>query len=271
MDLFTNKSIRSEFRIGYESVFPDREQVGLGVTYQQGRYAFKISRVINGEQSELEFSLNQNGGWLDGGVPSYLEKFKFYRFSQLDFYNAGPPDYLAPPTGNNLLGVLLTNESLQAQVSELCASVGLKLVLKEAENTIELQKEYRNNVAVSFPFRFTSEGIQQSILVLSAMYSNAKSVIAMEEPEVHAFPYNSKILAEAIGLDERENQYFLSTHSPYFLASLLEKTPKKQIAVFVTSFADQETHATKLNEEQMGLLFEAGSDAFFNLQSIAKV
>jgi AAA15 family ATPase/GTPase len=268
VDLFFNKSLKNSIQIGYDSVRPRRETAGVHISLENGVYRFVFQFDQEGTGSKLEISADPNGNVESRPTIAILEKFKFYRFRELDTFAVGPYEYLEPPNGINLLGVLLTNDSLLQVVNELCASVGFKLILKEAEQSIELQKEFRQNVAVSFPLKFTSEGIQQAIFVLAAIYSNNNSVITLEEPEAHTFPYNTKALAETIALDSRGNQYFLSTHNPYFLMSLLEKAPKDQIQVFLTKFENQETRVTPLNEDQLGVLFEAGSDAFFNLESV---
>lgn len=270
VDWFSNKSLKNPIRIGYSTNYPSREDLGLGISFEQGSYHFKLERMVDNANQKWEFNVEPNGFYRGAVQWSFLDKFKFYRFREQERFSVGPPDYLEPPSGSNLLGVLLSNESLLATVNELCSNIGFRLVLKEAEQSIELQKEFRSNVAVSFPLSFTSEGVQQAIFVLAAIYSNRNSIITLEEPESHTFPYNTKALAETVGLDERGNQYFITTHNPYFLTSLIEKTPKDQIAVFITSFQNQETTVASLNEDNMAALFEAGADAFFNLQTIAK-
>lgn len=270
VDLFSNKSLKNSIRIGYNSEYPSHEDLGLGITFEQGLYKFKVESRVANEIKKWEINVNPNGQFNGAVQWDSLKKFKFYRFKEQDQFSSSPSDYLEPPSGSNLLAVLLSNDSLLETVNELCSNIGFRLVLKEAEQSIELQKEFRSNVAVSFPLRFTSEGVQQAIFVLAAIYSNRDSVITLEEPESHTFPYNAKSLAETIGLDKRGNQYFLSTHNPYFLTALIEKTPKDQIAVFITNFQNQETVVTALDEDRLAALFEAGTDAFFNLQTIAQ-
>jgi len=51
--------------------------------------------------------------------------------------------------------------------------------------------------------------------------------LIFEEPEAHSFPYYTKYLAERIALDKNNNQYFISTHNPYLLLSILGKAKKK--------------------------------------------
>ena len=152
----------------------------------------------------------------------------------------------------------------------MCANVGMKLTLKEAEGAIELQREFQDNVAVAFPLRFTSESLQRTIFAYAAIYSNTDSIITLEEPEAHAFPYHTKSLAETIGLDKRGNQFFIATHNPYLLTSIIEKTPKNEISVAITTLIGSETRVTQLDQNQLAELFEAGADAFFNLESLLK-
>ena len=66
------------------------------------------------------------------------------------------------------------------------------------------------------------------------METDKNSVVTMEEPEAHAFPYYTEHLAGVIALDA-ENQYFVTTHNPYFLSSLLEKADKESTRVFITA------------------------------------
>jgi AAA15 family ATPase/GTPase len=94
------------------------------------------------------------------------------------------------------------------------------------------------------------------------MESNKNSTLTFEEPESFAFPYYTKYLGERIAFDET-NQYFISTHNPYLLLAILEKTPKDQVNVFATYLEDYETKVKALAEEEISILMD--SDPFFNL------
>ncbi|MHA1431827.1 MAG: AAA family ATPase [Candidatus Freyarchaeota archaeon] len=78
---------------------------------------------------------------------------------------------------------------------------------------------------MSFPYSLASETLQRIVFFTVAVNSNRDSVLVFEEPEAHASPNYTKFLAEKIALDT-SNQYFISTHNPYFLLSILEKAPK---------------------------------------------
>ena len=101
-----------------------------------------------------------------------------------------------------------------------------------------------------------------------AIKSNSNSVLIFEEPEAHAFPYYMKYLAERITLDK--NQYFISTHNPYFLLSIAESAPKKDIGVFITYFEDFQTKVKPLTENEVEEVLEKGIDIFFNLDSFIR-
>lgn len=49
-------------------------------------------------------------------------------------------------------------------------------------------------------------------------------ILVLDEPEANTFPKFTKILAERIAGDDRKNQFFITTHNPYLLHSLIKKT-----------------------------------------------
>ena len=142
---------------------------------------------------------------------------------------------------------------------------GLKLGLKPAENRIEVVKYYADeDIIVSFPYFMVSDTLQRIIFHLVAVESNRDSVLVFEEPEAHAFPYYTKFLAERIALD-RLNQYFISTHNPYFLLSILEKTPMSDVRVFLTYLENMKTRVKALDEEDLTMILDREVDPFFNV------
>ena len=68
-----------------------------------------------------------------------------------------------------------------------------------------------------------------------------------------------------IALDDANNQYFITTHNPYLLLPMLEKTPEGDLAVFLTYFEDYETKVKSLTKEDLQKLFEI--DVFSNLET----
>jgi AAA15 family ATPase/GTPase len=121
---------------------------------------------------------------------------------------------------------------------------------------------------ISLPYSVLSDTLKKMIFNLAIVSCNEKMVIAIEEPETHMFPFYVKYLAEKIAQGNKGNQYFISTHNPYFLISLLEKAPKKDVNVFITSLENYETKVRMLTDEQKEEILDMGSDVFFNLDKI---
>lgn len=196
-------------------------------------------------------------------------QFKFYRFKTIENFPSHHSEYLNPPYGNNLLIILLSYKGLRNIVSEFFSEFGFRVVLEPQTGTIKIQKEL-DGILIHFPYSLASETLQRIIFYLTAIHSNKNSIIAFEEPESHAFPYYTKYLAERIALDKNQNQYLISTHNPYFLMSILEKTPKKEVAVFVTYLQNYQTKAKMLSQKDIEEILDKGIDAFFNIERFIK-
>ncbi|MCI0441464.1 MAG: AAA family ATPase [Chloroflexi bacterium] len=193
-----------------------------------------------------------------------LTSYKYYRFIILDKYIRQESDFLLPPFGENLLTLLLSNRELRSLANQPFTSIGLRLGLRPQEGKIEIVKDYED-IIVSFPYHLTSDTLQRLIFYMAAILTNKQSVLVFEEPESHAFPYYTKYLAEMIALDENENQYFMSTHNPYFLLPLLEKTDKDDIAIFITYYEDYQTKVKPMDEADIQRITEI--DVFSNIES----
>jgi len=199
---------------------------------------------------------------------NFLRRVKFYRFARdirlEEFeWKESPRPSLLPPYGENLPTVMLLNPKLRDVISELLGGYGYKLLIDRKGRSISIAQETRG-VLLQWPYILISDTLQRLIFHLAAIESNEGAAIIMEEPEAHAFPTYTKYLAERVALDER-NQYFISTHNPYFLLSLVEKTPIKELAVYLTYLRGYETRAKLLSEEELEELLDMTSDVFFNL------
>ena len=78
-----------------------------------------------------------------------------------------------------------------------------------------------------------------------------------------------KHLAELIALDD--NQYFVSTHNPYFLLSVLEKCPKDDIQIFVTYLENYTTKTKVLSDQDVEEILDMDSSVFFNIDKFLDV
>jgi AAA15 family ATPase/GTPase len=197
--------------------------------------------------------------------------FKFYKFKTIEKYKLLDTAFLVPPYGENLLSLIKSNEELQELSSSIFQPLGYKLWLRPHEGKIDIvknlneKKESSMEVVVSHPYTLISDTFQRLVFYLAAAETNNNSVLIFEEPEVKSFPFYSKFLAERIALDQNHNQYFLSTHNPYFLLSLMEKSKINEIGVFITYTENYKTRVKELTEEERAEVLEYGIDVFFNI------
>ena len=188
---------------------------------------------------------------------------KIYRFSPLSTFPEKSGDFLLPPSGDNLLSLMLQNRDLRAEANALLSSRGLRLGLRPQENKIEVIKALED-VIISQPYHLASDTFQRLVFYMAALRTNSDSVLVFEEPEAHAFPYYTKFLAERIALDEQRNQYFVSTHNPYFLLPIIEKTLSDDLAVFITYYEDRHTQVRQLAQDEIETIFD-DVDVFSNI------
>ncbi len=196
------------------------------------------------------------------GLKGALGYVKFYRFRRPVERGTGREEYLRPPDGGNLPFLVKAHPALRRVASELYGRFGYRLMVREERGSVEVVAE-REGVLVSIPLAMTSETLWRVLAHLAAVLTNRGSTVVFEEPEAHSFPYYTKFLAEVIARD-RDNQYFVSTHNPYFLASILEKAPRGDVRVVVTYWKDGSTRVRVLEGGELDELLEV--DPFFNLE-----
>ena len=150
--------------------------------------------------------------------------------------------------------ILRSNRKIRELVSEIFKEKGYRLSLRMNYNEIEMAKDMKDTLYL-YPYITISDTLLRICFYIVAMMSNKNSVLLFEEPEVHTFPYYTKYLGEQIAID-KNNQYFIVTHNPYFLISILEKTPVKDVAVFITEMKDYQTVLKQVNEKKYSAFLE---------------
>jgi AAA15 family ATPase/GTPase len=192
---------------------------------------------------------------------------RYYQYKRLSKFQLGYLPHLAPPFGDNLPSLLLSNESLRNWVEEFFESIRFTLTLKPSENEISMSKLVNKSI-YSYPYLSISETLQRVVFYIMAIKSNRNSVLLLDEPESNTFPFYTKFLAERIALDD-SNQFFITTHNPYLLLSLIEKTPLDKINVNLVRMSDNyETQVITLSNKQIEEVLDFDSDVFFNLDRI---
>ena len=250
---FINTHLSSTFKLS------DGEIAKLLSSHSLTIADLNISRI-----PDLHFFINENGN----KKPIIDNKNNFSPIKNYNFRNSNNTNnqfkpFLIPPFGDNLFEILSKNKELGREIAEIFKEYGLDLVFRNKEKIFEVQKNI-NGIIYSYPYNNMADTLQRIIFYLAAIESNKSSVLIFEEPEAHAFPPYTKRLAERIAENE-ENQFFITTHSPYLLHTLIENTAFEDLNVFVTYYEDFQTKVQALNQEQFRDILDDSIDIFFNL------
>jgi len=251
-NLFYDESLDEQLRIQF-----DDKVFRLG--FREGQFE---GNIVEKESELIQFRGDYGNITVRRSRPGALSAFKFYKFAIQKVFQRLESDFLLPTSGANLMSLILAHKELRSLANQLFSHFGLRLGLRPQESRIEVVKQLED-IIISYPYSLSSDTLQRIIFHLFAILSNKDSILVFEEPESHAFPYYTRYFAETIALDEKNNQYFISTHNPYFLLPILEKASKEDIAVFITYFEDYQTKVKLLSTEEMEEIMEI--DVFSNL------
>lgn len=193
-----------------------------------------------------------------------LPDIKFYRFSPLSrFQEIGTFSYLLPPHGENLTTLIRTHPNINMLARTIFEQYGYKLLLKPLQHDLEIVKT-TGEVLISLPYSLVSDTLQRHLFHMVAIKSNRDSVLLFEEPEAHAFPRHIKTLAETIAMDQT-NQFFIATHNPYLLRSVMEKAPEGSLHIYATYMRDYQTCLKLLDRKTMKEIFAEDLDPFLSI------
>lgn len=186
-----------------------------------------------------------------------------YAYKHFDNYNGQDKVVLEAPFGENLFAVLSTSKELLNEIGGFLEEQGLEFVLDKKENRFIIQKKI-DRIVYQVPYSNIADTLRHIIFYLAAIETNKDAVLLFEEPEVHSYPPYIKMLADRIALDE-ENQYFISTHSPYMLNTLIDSLGDDKLNVVLTYYEDYQTKVKVLDSEELSEMQQMGVDVFFNL------
>jgi hypothetical protein len=199
--------------------------------------------------------------------PNQQSNFRYYQFASVVQMQSGRPPqygYLQPPFGENLPALLYSNKPFRESISAMFRSKGFRLEVRPQESEILMSKEI-NDVLYSYPFEAISQTLQRIVFFRAALETNRDAVLILDEPESNTFPFYTKYLAERISLDTN-NQFFLTSHNPYVLTSLIEKTPATELAVFITRMPKYRTEFLLMSPEQLREMLDLTMDVFMDLE-----
>lgn len=229
-------------------------------------YALRESDLFYGYTNVqfFRFGIDENGENSIGSNGDADSPIKRYEFKPgIDIKKIGS-NYLLPPYGENLFNVIDHNEEIRKDLAEVFRPNGLNLVLSKKERKFSVQKQIDGYV-YDYPYSTIADTFQRYAFYLAAIESNKNSVIVLEEPEVHSFPPYTQELTYRMIYSE-DNQFFVTTHSPYLLQTLIENLSDEQLNVFVTYYENYETKVRVLSVDELREVMDFGIDIFYNLE-----
>lgn len=196
------------------------------------------------------------------GIEETYPLFKKYTFRKLNKLANIDIPFLLPIGGENLKQVIQNSPRLTNEISRMAADYNLQLLFDTSTQEIKFQKKLNENTVFSIPFFSISDTLQRLIFYKTAIYSNVSSVILLEEIEAHAYPpFISKITSNI--LEDENNQYFITTHSPYVINDFLERKDK-DLAIYLVDIKDGRTIIRRLSDKEIEEVYNDGIDLFFN-------
>lgn len=172
--------------------------------------------------------------------------------------------FLLPPSGSNLMETVASMPELKANLADLFHGYGLKMMFDAGSQQIRAMKENGLDMFL-VPFNSLADSLQRLIFYKSAIESNHGKVICFEEPEAHTFPpYISSVVNDILA--SHDNQFFITTHSPYVMSSLLENAGE-ELAVYIVDMKDNTTVVKRLSDQQLQNAYDNGMDMFYNIEA----
>jgi AAA15 family ATPase/GTPase len=229
---------------------------------EQGGFFYEMQYQGKGEVS-ASFSLDGSIRGFNVNFDKVFFPVKFYKFSDNQPFAAGSNAlYLLPPYGANFLNVIQSNRAVRKEASELFEPYGLELLVDNLANRLEIVKK-QDGILFKTPYSLVADTLRRYLFHFAALASNRNSILLFEEPESHHFPPFIQRLAQRI-LEDESNQYFITTHSPFLLNTILEKNTS--VAVFLVEFENFQTRIHRLSDESLRDVLDHGINIFSALE-----
>jgi len=214
--------------------------------------------------------LDANGGRIKSGQVEERENpIRRYEFKDGSSYGDTFSTYLKT-YGENLFTIVRENSELLEWINSFYEEYQLEFLIDFSSKAFEIQKKQKGFV-YKIPFELTPDTFRRMLFNIAAIYSNENATILLEEPEAHSFPPYVKELSELIKRDHNNNNYFITTHSPYFFNSMVEDAKKfRDVSFFHVYYDDFQTKIKKLSSKELDNIWGNGADVFFNIDSLNK-
>jgi hypothetical protein len=201
------------------------------------------------------------------GKGNELYEIRKYDFLKRVQYLSKGYSTLSYPYGENIFNIISTNENLRKGIEDLFKPYNLELLYDSREQSFTILKRTSGGI-FTIPYELLADTLQRVIFYKSAIRSNKETVLLLEEPEAHMFPPYMRLFTTDV-LFDKNNQFYLTTHSPYILETLMEEA-ENDLAIFLVYYEGNETKIKRMDRKDMDEVKEYGVDLFYNLESYLK-
>ncbi|MEI6816675.1 MAG: AAA family ATPase [Bacteroidota bacterium] len=202
----------------------------------------------------------QNGYILDNAF--HVLKYHFKEIPKIEHESL--PELLYD--GSNLFSVIERSKELSDYAGHFFEEYGLEYVKIQSEKKMVIQRKIGRTVD-QLGFELTPDTFQRLIYHVAAIKSNTNSVLLFEEPESHSFPPYIQEFANKV-IESTDNQFFITTHSPYILNTFLQdESIANDLNIVLTWFENFQTKARVLSQKEIEQIYGNGIDIFFNMDS----
>lgn len=273
-----DNSLRLRPELGFDHLFhrqffdkPLVISVETGSTFPG---SLSVLASIEGHDRRLRIHVapGDHSGVVHFGQPFHvpdLEWIRFYSYTSSEHWQYNPgfqrgSDLVNPPHGYNLLFIARHSERVYELLRETVGGLNWKLRFDPLSKSFRLS-EVRGDEILDYNLDLLSDSVKRLFFYGAILLTSENATLVLDEPDVFAFPPYPKTLGEMIATDPT-NQFFLTTHNPYFLAGVVEKTPINDLALFVCSRDPEGGTAVKLlSPEEVSRVIEQGANVFFQL------
>ncbi len=189
-----------------------------------------------------------------------------YEFKKDVQYESKDAWKLKNPYGQNIFEIISTKPELNNEVINLFKEYNLNFVYDSGSQEYKILKIIDNKI-FTVPFFMSADTLRRLIFHKAAILSNKNSVLLFEEPEAHMFPpYISKFTGDMV-YNENNNQFFITTHSPFVLNDLMDNVEQGDLAIYVVSYKKEtgETVVHKMSDTDKNEAYQFGYDFFMNI------
>jgi len=239
-------------------------------------YIFRDSKSSSGikptaeSNTMLSYTYKLAGNKISGSSLSLLySNIKKYHFREIPKENNFEFMPTLMPDGSNLATIIKHNSALKEFANDFFKNDGINILFDANDHKFDIMRIMGDSY-YRIDFSMAPDTFQRMLYYLAAIESNKKCVLLFEEPESQSYPPYIQMLAERV-IDDMDNQYFITTHSPFIVEKMLEHAgTSRDVKIFVTYFEEYQTKVHELTREEIDQILDYNVDLFFNMQAYQK-